>query len=143
MNSLINYVYEFGSGRGKLSKSPLISSYSTAFCELSIAVMASLSHKSHSCSLSLADIRSCQYIMAGQWRSQCVVMLMESSSHHLHLNGCPVVTCENVGHLIFNLQIDRCILLGIDIIFFLELTVWCSRLWSLVCCDASLYACSV
>ena len=26
MNSLINYVYEFGSGRGKFRKSPLISS---------------------------------------------------------------------------------------------------------------------
>ena len=41
MNSLINYVYEFGSGRGKLRKSPFISSYSTAFCELSIAVQSS------------------------------------------------------------------------------------------------------
>ena len=53
------------------------------------------------------------------------------------------VTCEYVGHLIFNLHIDRCALLGIYINFFLELTVWGSRLWSLVCCDASLYACSV
>ena len=58
MNLLINYVYEFGSGRGKFRKSPVISSYDTAFCELSIAVMVSLLSKSHSCSLSLAAIRS-------------------------------------------------------------------------------------
>ena len=53
MNSLINYVYEFGSGRGKFSKSPVISLYTTAFCELSIAVMVSLSSKLHPCSLIL------------------------------------------------------------------------------------------
>ena len=45
MKSLINYVYEFGSGRGTFRKSPVISSYATVFCELSIAVIVSLSSK--------------------------------------------------------------------------------------------------
>ena len=43
----------------------------------------------------------------------------------------------------FSLHIERCTFLGIDIFFLLELPVWCSRLWSFVCCDASLYACSL
>ena len=59
----------------------------------------------------------------------------------LHLSGCPVVTCEYVGHLMFSLPIEP--FLGIDISFLLEMSVWCSCLWSLVCCDASLYAFSL
>ena len=43
----------------------------------------------------------------------------------------------------FSLHIDRCTFLDIDISFLLELSVWCSCLWSLVCCDASLYAFSL
>ena len=39
----------------------------------------------------------------------------------------------------FSLNIERCNFLGINISFHIELSVWCSCLWSLVCCDASLY----
>ena len=39
-------------------------------------------------------------------------------SHHLHLSGCPVVTCEYVGHLMFSLHIERFTFLGIDIMIF-------------------------
>ena len=44
-NELISYVYKFGPGRGMFRKSPVISSYDTAFCELSIAIVVSLSFK--------------------------------------------------------------------------------------------------
>ena len=44
-NELISYVYDFGSGRGTFRKSPVISSRATAFCELSIAIVVSLSSK--------------------------------------------------------------------------------------------------
>ena len=37
----------------------------------------------------------------------------------------------------FSIHIDRSTFLGIDISFLLELSVWCSCMWSLVCCDAS------
>ena len=57
--------------------------------------------------MSLSVISSCQYTIVGQWRSQYSVMLL-SSAHHLHLSGCPVVTCEYVGHLMFILHIERC-----------------------------------
>ena len=52
-NELISYVYEFGSGRGEFRKIPVISSYATAFCELSIAIVVSLSAKSASSSFLL------------------------------------------------------------------------------------------
>ena len=55
-NKLIRYVYEFGPGRGKFRKSPVISSYANAFCELSIAIVVSLSSKSALCSVSLSVI---------------------------------------------------------------------------------------
>ena len=61
-------------------------------------------------------------------------------SHHLHLSGCTVVTCEYVGHLMFSLHIERYTFLGIYISFLIDMSVWCSCLWSLVCCDAS-FAC--
>ena len=47
----------------------------------------------------------------------------------LHLSGCPVVTCEYVGHLMFSLHIDRCTFLGIYINFLFELSVWFSSVW--------------
>ena len=40
--------------------------------------------------------------------------------------------------IMVSLHIDRCTFLGIDISLPLELTVWCSRLWPLVFCDALL-----
>ena len=49
----------------------------------------------------------------------------------MHLSGCPVVTYEYVGHLMFSLHIECCTFLGIDLNFHLELSVWHSRLWSL------------
>ena len=57
-------------------KSPVISSWATVFCELSIAIVVSLSSKKASCSVSLAVISSCQYTIAGQLWSQCSVMLL-------------------------------------------------------------------
>ena len=45
LEQLIHYVYEIGSGSREFRKSPVISSYATAFCELSIAVIVSLSSK--------------------------------------------------------------------------------------------------
>ena len=49
-----------------------------------------------------------------------------SSSHHLHLSGCPVVTYEYVGHLMFSFHIELCTFLGINISFLIELLVWSS-----------------
>ena len=61
--------YKSGPARGKVCKSPVIHSYATAFCELSIAIVVSLSSKSALYSVNLAVISACQYTIAGQWRS--------------------------------------------------------------------------